>query len=434
MKCRCKIIFIVIILLQFLYMKQVASATLSRITVKNNINQATVILDCNVVPTYMIFDLHNPERIVIDFFRIYSINKKNILPLKFSGNNLIKRVRMSAPVQPHSIRIVLDLVCISNIGTVIQKRIGKNYRLILTLFKNKIFDEHANMASIYSKIYPIGINRVVNNKKNIVNTQFNNSNLNNSKKRSSAIVVAIDAGHGGQDPGATGYNGVYEKNITINIAKKLKILLDSDPMFSAVMIRDGDYFLSVMERSNIARKKGANALISIHTDSALNSNVKGASVWVLSNRRAKSEMVRLLQCSEKYSELLGGLGDVLNNYRNDFYFNHFILDLQFGHSQKVGYDIAMSVLHQLKNISFLHKDLPEYSSFGVLRAPDIPSILVEIGFISNVKEAYLLSNNGYQEKIVNALYRGLRAYFIAQLKKPLNNYSQIKNKYVITVS
>lgn len=425
-------------------MKQVIAAIFNAITVTNHITQATIILDSNVAPVYMVFSLHNPERIVIDFFKNYSF-RNNILPMSFNDNNLIKCVRTSTPVKPQSMRIVVDLAYASTIEVVAQKQIEKNYRFILTFSKKKIFvmpdDVYCRTVSptIYPKTRFVKINnRAISNKKNNVITSIqrsSNTTKNNNQNQSSLIVVAIDAGHGGQDPGATGYNGIYEKNITINIAKKLKKLLDLDPIFSAVMTRDGDYFLSVMERSDIARKKGASVLISIHADSALNTNVKGASVWVLSNRRAESEMVYLLKRSDKCSELLGGLGYVLTNYHNDPYFNHFILNLQFGYSQKVGYDIAMCVLHQLKSINTLHKDLPEYSNFGVLRSPDIPSLLVEIGFISNKKEIHLLSSSKYQEKIANALYKGLRAYFITtQSKKPLNSYFRTKNAYIIAAS
>lgn len=206
-------------------------------------------------------------------------------------------------------------------------------------------------------------------------------------------------------------------------------------MFSAVMIRTGDCFLSVMERSDIARKKRADVLISIHADSVVNTNARGASVWILSHNRAKSEMISLLNCSAKCSELLGGIGEILTSYHHDPDFNRFILDLQFGYSQKVGYDIATHVLCQLKNVSVLHKNVPEYSSFGILRAPDIPSILVETGFISNKKEVHLLSSSKYQEKIAYALYKGLRAYFIVDIpKKLIHHNSRSKNTHIVAIS
>lgn len=444
MKFKYKIICIVIIFIYYFYTNSVIAVMFNMITVMNYTTRATISFDCNIVPVYMIFSLHNPERIVIDFFKHYSI-RKNVLPMNFNNNNnLIKCVRVSTPVKAHSMRIVLDLTDASTIEVVTQKKMNKNYRLILTLFKKKVSDvsnthRHKMSSIIYSKTHVVDINGGVNNKiyalkKNIT---LNSDNKNKNVKKCSIIVIAIDAGHGGQDPGATGYNGMHEKNITINIARKLQRLLNLDPMFNAVMVRDGDYFLSIKERSDIARKKGADVLISIHTDSSLNTNVRGASVWVLSNRRAQSEMIYLLNRSEKHSELLGGLGDILTHYhKDDPYLNHFILDLQFGYSQRVGYDLATHVLCQLKkNISLLHKNLPEHSNFGILRSPDIPSILVETGFISNKTEVRLLSSNKYQEKIAIALYKGLQEYFITlQCKKSLDNDFHNKNMYIIAAS
>jgi N-acetylmuramoyl-L-alanine amidase len=131
------------------------------------------------------------------------------------------------------------------------------------------------------------------------------------------VIIAIDAGHGGQDPGAIGPNGTKEKNVTIAIARKLRALLNADPQFKPVLTRDGDYFISVMGRSDVARKQNANFLVSIHADAAPNRDATGASVWVLSNRRANSEMAGWLEQHEKQSELLGGAGDVLANSQSD---------------------------------------------------------------------------------------------------------------------
>jgi N-acetylmuramoyl-L-alanine amidase len=134
---------------------------------------------------------------------------------------------------------------------------------------------------------------------------------------------------------------------------------------------------------------------------------------VLSNRRANSEMANWLEEHEKQSELLGGAGDVLANSQSDPYLSQAVLDLQFGHSQRVGYDVATNVLNQLQGIGALHKRRPEHASLGVLRSPDIPSILVETGFISNNGEERLLGSDSYQQQIAEAIYNGLRKYFEA---------------------
>lgn len=224
------------------------------------------------------------------------------------------------------------------------------------------------------------------------------------------IIIALDAGHGGKDPGALGQNGLQEKTVNIAVAKKLYALLDKDPLFNPVMTRTGDYFISVSARSDIARSKNAHLLVSIHADAAESNRAAGSSVWVLSNKRADSELGRLLEQQEKQSELLGGGGDALVGEVNP-YLSHAVIDLQFAHSQRVGYDVATKLISELGKVGALHKRSPEHASFGILRSPDIPSVLVEVGFISNANEEKLLKSEAYQEKLAKSIYQGIRRYF-----------------------
>ncbi|BDH47452.1 N-acetylmuramoyl-L-alanine amidase AmiB [Salmonella enterica subsp. enterica serovar Choleraesuis] len=235
---------------------------------------------------------------------------------------------------------------------------------------------------------------------------------------SDKVIIAIDAGHGGQDPGAIGAGGTKEKNVTIAVARKLRDLLNTDPMFKGVLTRTGDYFISVMGRSDVARRQNANLLVSIHADAAPDRDVTGASVWVLSNRRANTEMAGWLEQHEKQSELLGGAGDVLANSQADPYLSQAVLDLQFGHSQRVGYDVASRVLGELRRIGDIHMSRPQHASLGVLRSPDIPSLLIETGFISNSDEERMLGSDEYQQRLAVAIYHGLRDYFLAN---PMQN-------------
>lgn len=223
-------------------------------------------------------------------------------------------------------------------------------------------------------------------------------------------TIAIDPGHGGKDPGAIGRNlKIYEKNVTLSIAKELKALLDKDPHFRAVLTRNGDYYISVPQRSEIARKYKANYLVSIHADSSETPNLRGASVWVLSNRRANDEMGQWLEDHEKRSELLGGAGSVLASH-NEKYLDQTVLDLQFGHSQRVGYELGNIVLRHFSQIASLSRPTPRHASLGVLRSPDIPSILVETGFLSNQEEELKLSTPAYRKRIAKAIYNGLVEY------------------------
>lgn len=223
------------------------------------------------------------------------------------------------------------------------------------------------------------------------------------------VVIAVDAGHGGKDSGAIGKNKLYEKTVTLSIAKKLTNLLNKDPNFKGVLTRSSDNFISVSQRSEIARKNKANLLVSIHADAAPNRNATGASIWVLSTKRADTELGRWLEQDEKQSQLLGGAGDALSD-DHDHHLSQAVLDLQFSYSQRVGYELAKQVLKEMKGITKLHKSAPEHASLGVLRSPDIPSILVEVGFISNEGEERLLSSNTHQDKIAKAIYQGIKNY------------------------
>ncbi|KFX19422.1 N-acetylmuramoyl-L-alanine amidase AmiB [Pectobacterium betavasculorum] len=386
------------------------AANLSDIKVDNASGQATVRLSFSGQPIYAFFPLSNPARVVIDIRQTGVITG---LPLDFSGKNLIKRVRTSNAQDAQSLRLVLDLTQAARTRAVTQKE-GTGYAVVFTITGDKAKTVQASTppATRQQNSAPAepAKNPFTNKPTVVVNTSVSSTRV-PARQSNERVVVAIDAGHGGQDPGAIGPNGLREKNVTISIARKLQALLNNDPAFKGVLTRDGDYFISVMGRSDVARKQGANLLVSIHADAAPNRNAKGASVWVLSNRRANSEMATWLEQHEKQSELLGGAGDLLANSNADPYLSQAVLDLQFGHSQRVGYDVAIKVLRELQRVGGLHKRRPEHASLGVLRSPDIPSLLVETGFISNVAEERLLGSNDYQEKIANAIYQGLRGYF-----------------------
>ncbi|HCW99714.1 MULTISPECIES: N-acetylmuramoyl-L-alanine amidase AmiB [Pantoea] len=404
------------------------AASLSDIKVENGDSQATVTLSFAGQPVYGYFPLRNPDRVVLDIRQSGVIQG---LPLNFSGENIVRRIRTSTPKDKQSIRLVFELTQPGKTRAVTQRN-GSSYNVVFTIQGRQRVTRAAPVSTAATETpgrvtprqgaaNPFNANQV---------TAVSNSNTttrpgNAMPTSNDTVIVAIDAGHGGQDPGATGQRGLHEKNVTIAIARKLKVLLNNDPMFKGVLTRDGDYFISVMGRSEVARKENANLLVSIHADSAPSHSATGASVWVLSNRRANSEMANWLEQREKQSELLGGAGDLLANSQADPYLSQAVLDLQFGHSQRVGYDVAVKVLQQLRGVSPLHKRLPEHASLGVLRSPDIPSLLVETGFISNASEERLLGSSAYQDKIAMAIYKGLRNYFLAH---PLQSLPKEENR------
>ncbi|MGD8107687.1 N-acetylmuramoyl-L-alanine amidase AmiB [Pantoea sp. FN0302] len=405
------------------------AANLSDIQVSNGNTQATITLSFNGQPVYGFFPLHNPDRVVLDIRQSGVIKG---LPLNFSGDNLVKRIRTSQPKDNQSIRLVFELTQRGKTRASTQ-RDGNNYKVVFTITGKPAAVTPAPVSSApRSRPQPTAPahNPFDGNKVTAVsNTNSRVSPGRSNSVASDTVIVAIDAGHGGQDPGAIGMNGLKEKNVTIAIARKLKAMLNDDPMFKGVLTRDGDYFISVMGRSDVARKQNANLLVSIHADAAPNRSARGASVWVLSNRRANSEMANWLEQHEKQSELLGGAGDLLANSQADPYLSQAVLDLQFGHSQRVGYDAATKVIQQLQQVGALHKRRPEHASLGVLRSPDIPSLLVETGFISNPSEERLLGSSAYQEKIARSIYRGLRNYFLAH---PLQSVPKQENRPLVS--
>ncbi|ECG8589729.1 N-acetylmuramoyl-L-alanine amidase AmiB [Salmonella enterica subsp. salamae] len=393
---------------------QAGAASLSDIQVSNGEQQARITLSFIGEPEYA-YSQDGKRTVALDIKQTGVIQG---LPLQFSGNNLVKAIRAGTPKDAQSLRLLVDLT--ENGKTeAVKRQNGGNYTVVVTINADVLPPPPAVAKRVESAPRPT---EPVRNPFKSANDRITGVTSGNTATRPAArasagagdkVVIAIDAGHGGQDPGAIGPDGTREKNVTIAIARKLRTLLNNDPMFKGVLTRDGDYFISVMGRSDVARKQNANFLVSIHADAAPNRSATGASVWVLSNRRANSEMANWLEQHEKQSELLGGAGDVLANSQSDPYLSQAVLDLQFGHSQRVGYDVATSVLSQLDDVGSLHKRRPEHASLGVLRSPDIPSILVETGFISNHGEERLLASDRYQQQIAEAIYRGLRQYFEA---------------------
>lgn len=221
------------------------------------------------------------------------------------------------------------------------------------------------------------------------------------------IVIAIDPGHGGQDPGAHGTHGTEEKQVVFAIAKKLAKLINSQPDMKAVMVRKGDYYVGLRKRMQLARAAHADLFISIHADAFQDTTVKGSSVYVLSRSGASSEAALWLAKSENASDLIGGVSledkeDVLASV---------LLDLSQSATEQASVDVAKSVLKNCRAVGEMHKDVVQHAGFMVLKSPDVPSILVETAFISNPSEEENLLNTDYQTKMAGAIFGGVRDYF-----------------------
>ncbi len=228
-------------------------------------------------------------------------------------------------------------------------------------------------------------------------------------------TIVIDPGHGGEDPGAIGRRGSREKDVTLSIARRLKKLIDGEPNMRALLTRDGDYFLPLGARVEKARAVKADLLVSIHADAFTRPNVRGSSVFALSDKRATSELARALAKKENESDLIGGVA----LQTKDDHVRRTILDLSqsatIDHSLRLG----SSVLKQLGGVNDLHKPRVEQASFAVLTAPDVPSILVETAFISNPEEERRLNDDAYQDKLAQAILEGIREYIAKHPPRPV---------------
>ena len=229
-------------------------------------------------------------------------------------------------------------------------------------------------------------------------------------------TVAIDAGHGGEDPGARGGSGTYEKDITLAIARRLKAKADADPQLRTVLIRDGDYFVPLHERVAKARAARADLFVSIHADAYVKPHARGSSVFALSERGATSAAARLLAKQENEADLIGGV----NLNVQDQYLKQTLLDLSQTATINDSLKLGRAVLASLGEINTLHRGEMEQAGFAVLKAPDIPSILVETAFISNPEEERKLRDSAYQEQMADAILAGIKRYFAQNplLSKP----------------
>jgi N-acetylmuramoyl-L-alanine amidase len=224
------------------------------------------------------------------------------------------------------------------------------------------------------------------------------------------IIVAVDAGHGGEDPGALGPNRLQEKDVVFKIAQELAQVINDRPGYTAKLVRTGDYYIALRERRNIARKMQADLFISIHADAFTKASARGASVFALSRRGATSEMARFLAQRENESDLIGGVGSVSLEDKDEVLAG-VLVDLSMTATLGASLQVGDYVLKSMGQVAHLHKHQVEQAGFAVLKSPDVPSILVETGFISNPTEAKNLASSRYRTRLVAQLQKGIEQYF-----------------------
>ncbi len=358
---------------------------------------------------YTLFGVKDPERLVLD------IETNEISPALAELNGkvtaddpYIQGLRV-ARNRPGIVRVVLDLKAEVKPQVFTLQPVGEyGHRLVLDIYPAVAIDPLAAL--------------IQQSEKKAVQPPNPTGGVAIEKPKVARLAtVAIDAGHGGEDPGARGRGGSHEKTITLAIARRLKALMDGEPNLRAFLTRDGDYYLPLQTRVDKARKVKADLFVSIHADAFIRPNARGSSVFALSERRATSEAARWLAKKENDADLIGGV----NLDTKDRYLAQTLLDLS--QTATIDYSLRLgdSVLKKLAGVNALHKPRVEQASFAVLKAPDIPSILVETAFISNPEEEKRLNDDEYQDKLARAILDGIRDYFAKHPPRPQSPLAQI---------
>jgi N-acetylmuramoyl-L-alanine amidase len=386
--CKLLCIFGLQLLPVFVYAQQI---NVNSVHYWTTLKQSRMMIDVTATPVHQVFLLEHPPRLVITIpnARIgQALTQPPVSHPVFS--------RISAIQNKNNVEIIADLKrSVSTKSYALNPNKMYGHRLVVDVFDKgpAIYAGSGNKAITKSVASKSVANKPV---KPIAVTQ-----------KDKDIIVAIDAGHGGDDPGARGPRGTEEKKVVFAIARKLEQLINNQRGMKALMVRKGDYYVDLRKRMQIARAAKADLFISIHADAFQNSTVKGASVYTLSSRGASSEAARWLAKSENASDLVGGVS--LDD--KDEVLASVLLDLSQTATQEASFNVAGEVLKHFENIGELHYGSVQKAGFLVLKSPDIPSILVETAFISNPSEERKLLSNLHQSKIALAIFRGVRNYF-----------------------
>ncbi len=347
------------------------AARVQNIRLSKHSGYVRLVFDLDSVVDHSIFSLHDPERVVLD---LRQTRMTHGLVDQVQANSLIRGIR-SGVRNGSDLRVVFDLQEKISPRSFLLPALGnKPHRLVLDL-------HHTRNASVRKT----------------------------PKKQSlREVIVAIDAGHGGRDPGATGRHGTKEKHVTLQMAKRLQKVLNQQPGVKAVLTRSNDRFLRLRDRIARARKHNADMMISLHADSFPDPRARGSSVYALSVGGASSETARLLAEKENASDLLfGGVELAIE----DKMVKEVLFDLSLTGTIESSLDIGSVVLKHLARVNRVHKKTVQQADFAVLKAPNIPSILLETAFISNPREEKNLRSKAHQQKMAKAIARGVSDYF-----------------------
>jgi len=385
-----------------------SSATVQDVRISAQTDSTRVVLELNAPTKQKIFTLDNPSRVVID---LTDTKLNTVFPV---GAGLVKSLRSAS--NDGVLRVVLDLNGNADLqSSWLDANSDYGPRLVLDLQRSGSVRDSASSPTMAAgaSSSSFSVNAVIEPQPVKTLPGIANSTRD--------LIIAIDAGHGGEDPGATGRRGIHEKNVTLAIARLLKERIDNEAGMRAVLTRDGDYFVPLRDRIDRARQLKADMFISVHADSVRDRSVTGSSVYTLSGKGATNEAARLLADRENAADLVGGvsLGDKNNLLAS------VLLDLTQGASMSASLDAAARVLQQLDRVGDVHHSDVQQAGFVVLKSPDIPSMLVETAFISNPDEEARLANTRHQAQLADAILAGVREYFYVNTP-PGTRLAQIK--------
>jgi len=353
----------------------VVAAEINSVRVWRAPDNTRLVFDVSGAIEYKVFSLDNPHRLVIDISNI--TNQPSVANLDFK-NSPITKMR-TAQRSAKELRIVLDLKsAVTPKHFTLKANEQYSNRLVIDLY-----DKKRNVSRTVDELV---------------------------KQSDRKIVIAIDAGHGGEDPGALGPQRMREKNVVLQISKRLEKLFDNDPNYKGILVRKGDYYLAHRKRTQIARDNKADFFVSIHADAFTDPRANGASVYALSNQGATSEAARFLAKKQNNADLIGG-ATALNLGSKDQMLAGVLLDLSMTATMSTSLEAGAHVLRQMGSVARLHKKKVEQAGFLVLKSPDIPSLLIETGFISNPKEARQLRTADYQQRMAKAIFSGIDQYY-----------------------
>lgn len=368
-----------LLLVGWLLLTSFAALAGDQMQVRHRVDAAAerLVFELSKSADYTYFTLNNPHRLVIDLMQI---QERSVFTKQSFRSPMVKRVRYSTPKSAADTRLVVEL----------NPSVEKD-----------VFDLPASGESGFRVVVDLvnpGTVSTVSAKTDIPNRNQN-------------VMVVIDPGHGGVDPGSIGPAGTYEKHITLPISKRLANLLNQESGFEAALTRDRDIYISPNDRPLIAVEKNADLMVSIHADAFTTPQPSGASVWVLSKGRADSELGRLLEQSERASRLMGPAADVIEDRETERYFAETIFNMSMDYSRANSYSLSEKLLGEMRQVTKLHKKTTQSASFAVLTAPETTSILVELGFISNPKEEKNLISPAHQQRVARALFNGIKDYY-----------------------